>query len=161
MKNETLKYSDHYEILVALVTYLAVCNRPVKSKGKTIDNATAIWLTEYLGFQSESKEVEFVLDSFKNIFRRSRQPHNGHYRYSLLLRYSHRSYTDPNAPDVSEPLPNNELFSLLNFISNRVAIEQDEKRQKENSRNDRVAMSVAVLSAVIAAIASVVSAFIK
>lgn len=161
MKDKTVRYSDHYELIVALVTYLAVCNRNVKKYNKTIDNATAGWLADYLGFRDQADEVEFVLDNFKSIFRKSMQQYDGYYRYSLLLRYSHRAYTDTNDPDVSEPLPNEELFSLLNFISNKVNIEQEEKRQKENKRNEIVAMSIAVLSAVIAATASIISATLK
>lgn len=160
MKKEIVKYSDHYEVIVSLVTYLAVCNRRVEKYDKTIDNATAGWLAEYLGLQEKSHEVEYVLENFKGLFRKSRQQHDGHYRYTLLLRYSHRTYDGSQAPDISEPLPNDELFSLLGFISNKVAVELSEKQQSENNRNQQVAMFIAVLSAVIAAAASVVSALV-
>lgn len=160
LKKETPKYSEHYEVIVALVTYLAVCNRRVEKYDKTIDNATAGWLAEFLGLQERAEEVEFVLENFKGLFRKSRQQYDGHYRYTLLLRYSHRNYESSQAPDVSEPLPNNELFSLLDFISNKVSMEQTDKQQRENNRNQQIAMFIAVLSAVIAAAASVVSALV-
>ena len=115
--NEELKYADHYEIIIALVTYLALCNRFSERFDKTIDNATAGWLAQYLGFEEQAQEVDFVLENYKSLFRRSTRAYEGHYRYSLLLRYSLRTYTGRQSQDVSEPLSNDELFSLLEFIS--------------------------------------------
>jgi|APSaa5957512622_1039677.scaffolds.fasta_scaffold84456_2 hypothetical protein len=161
-KKASLNYSEHYEIIVALVTYLAVCNRKTEDKKKIIDNATAWWLAQHLGLKDQEDEVRTVLAGHKNLFRESLNDYGkkGH-RYSLLLRYSHRPYDSEGAQDVSDPLSNEELFSLLNFISNQVSIEQAENRQKENNRNERVAMFIAVLSAVIAASASVIATLIK
>jgi hypothetical protein len=117
-------------------------------------------LAEYLGLKEQTDEVEFVLENFKGLFRKSRKKYEGYHRYTLLLRYSHRPYDGSQALDASEPLPNNELFSLLDFISNKVGMEQAEKQQRANNRNQQVAMFIAVLSAVIAAAASVVSALV-
>lgn len=152
-----LKYSDHYEVIVSLVTYLAVCNRYSNRFDKTIDNATSGWLANYLGFEED--EVDLVLGGYKGLFRRSRNKYEGQYRYSLLLRYAHRSYTTQDKQDVSEPLSNEELFSLLNFVSNKVREEQEEKHHIDNSRNQKIAMYIAVFSALVAAGASLIAAF--
>jgi hypothetical protein len=69
MKKETVQYSDHYDVIVALVTYLAVCNRRGEKSDITMDNATVQWLEKYLGLPET--EVEFVLENFKGLFRRS------------------------------------------------------------------------------------------
>lgn len=161
MTDQMLKYSEHFETIIALVTYLAVCNRYSDKYDKTIDNANAWWLANHLGI--EENEVEVVLDGYKGLFRRSKEKYGGdnyeeQFRYSLLLRYAHRSYTDQNAPDVSKPLTNEELFSLLNFISNKSREEQEEKHHLDNSRNQKMAMYIAVLSAMIAAGASIIAA---
>ncbi len=47
MKDQTPKYSEHYETIIALVTYLAVCNRYSETFNKTIDNANAWWLANH------------------------------------------------------------------------------------------------------------------
>lgn len=171
MKNNNLKYSDHYETIVALVTYLALCNRYIERDKKTIDNATAWWLVKYLGlseqteenkvaFDAKVKEVEAVLTGYTSLFRKSNDQHEGRYRYSLLLRYARRLYKDKQDPDVSDPLSNEELFSLLDFISNKAKTEQEEKTREDNNRYQLLAMGIAVLSAVIAAGSSVYVALI-
>ena len=180
-----MKYSDHYETIVALVTYLATCNRYREKDKKYIDNATAWWLVKYLGlavhpdeietsddtekqsataiYNAKVAEVESVLNSYKSFFRKSMKSYDGEdrYRYSLLLRYARRPYKEDNKPDVSDPLSNEELFSLLNFISSKAKMEQEEKTQRDNNRHQLIAMGIAVLSAVIAAASSVYAAFIS
>ena len=179
-----MKYSDHYETIVALVTYLAACNRYREKDKKYIDNATAWWLVKYLGlavhpaeietsddaekqraaeiFDAQVAEVESVLNDYKSLFRKSIKSYDGEdrYRYSLLLRYARRPYREDNKPDVSDPLSNEELFSLLNFISSKAKMEQDEKSQMVTDRNQRIAMFIAALSAIIAAAASVIAALV-
>ena len=160
MNNETPRYSDHYEIIVALVTYLAVCKRRAKDYPKTMDDATAGWLAEHLGLEAYTEEVEHILNSYKSLFRKSNKPYQGHYLYSLLLRYSRRLYKENQASDVCEPLSNDELFSLLDFISSKVKMEQEEKSQVNNYRYQLLAMGIAVLSTMIAAASSLYVAFI-
>lgn len=161
MTDQMPKYSEHFETIIALVTYLAVCNRYSEKYDKTIDNANAGWLAIHLGL--EENEVKMVLGRYKSLFRESKWKYGGEeyeeqYRYSLLLRYAHRPYTDQSAPDASQPLTNEELFLLLNFISDKAREEQEEKQHLANSRNQKMAMYIAVLSAMIAAGASIIAA---
>lgn len=158
MEDETLRYADHYDIIVALVTYLALCNHGADPTDKSSDNANADWLAETLGLPEA--EVTLVLENYKSLFRRSQEPYKGKYRYTLLLRYSHRNYQRPGGTEFSAPLADEELFALLAFVSNKVAMEQAEQQQRENSRNQMIAMLVAALSAVVAAAASIVSVLI-
>ncbi|MCO5210828.1 MAG: hypothetical protein M9936_14135 [Caldilinea sp.] len=155
----TPKYTDHYETIIALVTYLAVCQRYSTTYKKTIDNATATWLADYLNL--EEAEVTIVLDSFRGIFRKTKEQYDGHYRYSLLLRYSLRSYIDPNAQDSSTRLSNEELFALLDFVSRKASEEREEQRHVDNIRKQNLAMIVAVVCAVIAAASSVFVVFVR
>lgn len=153
------KYSEHYETVIALVTYLAVCQRYSKRFDKTIDNATSDWLANYLNLEVD--EVAFVLDNFRGLFRKTKEAYDGLHRYSLLLRYSLRSYTTADAPDTSKPLSNEELFALLNFVSSKASEEQQEQRHVDNVRNQQIAMFVAALSALSAAATSVFVAFLR
>jgi hypothetical protein len=152
-------YSEHYDTIVALVTYLAVLDRRGEKSGRSFDNASVKWLAGKLGLPEA--EIEFVLENFKGLFQKAHKPFEGEYHYSLLLRYSHRIYHADEDPEYSKPLPDEALFDLLDFISNRVAMEQEEAQQRLNNRNQLVAMLVASLSAVVAAAASIVAVLIR
>lgn len=159
MKNDSIKYTDHYETIVALVTYLAVCNRRSKRFNKTIDNSNIDGLAKYLRLEFE--EVKTVLESYNHLFRKSLEEYENGYRYSLLLRYAHRPYDKLGNEDVSDPLTNDELFSLLSFISNKVKMEQEEEGQRINNKNQQRTMFIAALSAIVAAAAAVISALVR
>lgn len=79
-------YSEHFEILVALVAHLSVHVRDNR------DDSNAPRLAGHLGFQRD--EVEHVLETYRGLFRRSQSnsfetPKYGpQRRYSLQLRYA-------------------------------------------------------------------------
>lgn len=133
MKKQALNYSQHYETLVALVTYLAICEINDNAQQRR-DNATTEELAKYIGLETE--EIKMVLNGFKGLFRRSIVEHpidkkyEKQYRYTLQLRYARRIYTDDPMPaEWGSPLSNEDLFTLLSFITNKVREEQENERQ--------------------------------
>jgi hypothetical protein len=142
------KYSQHFETLVALVTYLGFTG------GGHSDAAFADELASHLGL--DELEVSTVLQQFKGLFRRSELPHPRRpteHKYALQLRYARRKYVDGEYQGAGEPLNNDDLFALLEFISNRVREEQESERHYQTNR-------ITMIGALVAAAFSVLAAFI-
>lgn len=113
-------------------------------------------LAEHLGLELE--EVREVLDKFKCIFRRSQgtfsTSYGSKYRYSLQLRYARRKYVNGELVKTGESLSNEDLFSLLAFITNKVREEQEDLGQLRSNRVTRIGVwSAAVLSLISAIVA--------
>jgi hypothetical protein len=140
------RYSDHYDTLLALISYLGIHTEDYGgAKGKR-DSANAIELAERLSIPEA--EVKFVLDSFSGIFRRSQKeqptPDYGRgYRYSLHLRYARRKYLGGAIKEFGEPLSNDDLFSLLEFVTNRVKEELESQRSLRSNRITMIGVWVA------------------
>lgn len=149
MKTGNLNYLDHLELLTVLIGHLGT---------QPQDDATAEELAEHLGFSE--KEVIPVLDEFKAIFRKSRKPkpsrgHQGEYhRYSLLRRYAKRIYENGELVRRSEPLSETDISSLLNYVENRVKFELEDRR-------NRIEILVTMGAAIVAALASIIAAFLQ
>lgn len=146
-----LSYSDHYETLVALITYLAIAS----PEGRK-DASNAPRLADHLGLDLD--EVRNVLGKFKGLFRRSQETFSSsygpEYRYVLQLRYARRKYIKGELADVGEPLSNEDLFSLLTFITDKVREEQEDKRQTRSNRVTMIGVwTAAILSFISATIA--------
>jgi len=151
MVNSQLSYSQHFETLVALVTHLAVTG------GDEADAANAPKLADRLGLDKD--EVMTVLDGFKGIFRRTQDQYKTsnyglQHKYTLQLRYARRKYVEGKVVNVGEAITNEELFSLLDFITNKVREEQENERQ---SRSNRVTMIGVWLAAAMSLISVLVT----
>jgi hypothetical protein len=144
-------YSKHIDTLTALTSYLAMTDRK---------SLTPTHLSDALSL--DIKEVSYVLENFKSLFRRSQRlsPKNRENYYTLHLRYGLRGQGNgENCDDdiARKPLGHEYLSSLLNFISRKADSEHEEKRLKSNIKfNLFSAWGTAIVAAIIA-IASMTS----
>jgi hypothetical protein len=149
-KKPNLYYSEHYETLVALVTHLGA------KGGDEADAANPIDMAKRLGL--DEAEVENVLDNFKGLFRKSENPypseHGPQHRYMLQLRYARRKYVNGKVINVGEALSNGELFSLLEFVTNKVREEQENERQ---ARSNKITMIGVWIAAALSLASTIVS----
>jgi hypothetical protein len=105
-------YQDHIETLTALVTHLAMTDWSLRTPQGL---AVALSISE--------DEVTTVLDTFKSLFRKSRNlsSKNGKPMYALQLRHA-RQWLVGDADDDEQtkpPLEPEYLTTLLNFIIER------------------------------------------
>ena len=70
MKSQTPKYSEHYETITALVTYLAVCNRYSDKFKKTIDNNQGLFIT--LNLHSYYRLAKLIISISDGLFNCSK-----------------------------------------------------------------------------------------
>ncbi|UAA39153.1 hypothetical protein KIH87_01955 [Paraneptunicella aestuarii] len=122
-----IKYSDHVDVLLALVTNLAMTDKA---------SLTPRRLAKYLNL--EEQEVCTVLDGFPGLFRKSRvkekNPPEGkvaQHFYTLQIRYSRRYLElngDDDDPNPQEPLSAELFNSLVRFISEQVNLEHENDR---------------------------------
>jgi hypothetical protein len=152
---KTLSYNQHFETLIALVTHLAVVG------GDEADAANASKLAQRLGL--DEQEVITVLDNFKGLFRRTQERYPTkdfglQYKYTLQLRYARRKYVDGKVVNAGEALTNEELFSLLEFITNKVNEEQENDRQ---ARENKITMVGVWVAATLSLASTIVSLFKK
>ncbi len=150
-------YSQHFETLVALVTHLA-------AKGsQEADAANPINLAIRLGLDGD--EVVAVLDHFRGLFRRSQEQypseHGPQYKYTLQLRYARRKYKDGQYINAGEALTNEELFSLLEFITNKVTEEQENERHRQTSRLTLIGVWITAALSLTSIIVTLVVTFLK
>jgi hypothetical protein len=159
MQTRTLNYREHEDAIVSLVTYLGV------HEGKDgRDTATPTELAGYLGL--DESEVTTVLDGFRSIFRRSQKAYgtrkNGdQYRYTLHLRYARRKYINGHLAERGEPLSNDDLFGLLDYITNRINEEHENERHAKSSRNTMIGVWVAGTMSLLAAVLGLVGLLVK
>jgi len=143
-------YSHHLDTIVALVSYLAITNAKSRTPSRL---ATDLSLDE--------KEVQFVLDNFKSLFRKSKKPspQNTQYFYTLHTRYAFRSQaTDDDDDVIREPLPPDYLSKILDFISNAAFIEHEQEKQKIISSNN---IKTALLAAIISVFIGVITVYVN
>ena len=153
MFDQDLKYSEHFDTLIALVTYLGV-GRFEEKDSKNIPS-----IAQHLNIEEE--EVKFILNSFRGLFRKSEEKfystYGNQYRYTLLLRYSKRNYENSNLMQIGEPLKEKELFEIYKFISDLAQEEQRNIRTKITNRNTLIAAWIAAFFSFI----SVIISFLK
>jgi len=133
MKIQT-PYSDNLDVLVALVTYLAMTD---------FKSNTPSYVAETLAL--DVKKVRDTLQSFDGLFRESKNPaENGEKYYTLHLRYALRwTQNDESNGESKEPLRAEYLDTLLNFITRMVEQEQTNQRQFSSNRATLTAAWVA------------------
>ncbi|MFQ5471422.1 MAG: hypothetical protein ACE5FA_00875 [Dehalococcoidia bacterium] len=150
--SQPASYSDHREVLTALVSYLALTQQ--KSR-------TPTGLAMDLGLDKD--DVHAALDGFPGLFRRSRNPSNrseqpGEHFYTLHVRYATRRIEDEREEASDEPpLASGYLESLLNIISSRAGHELEHAREEARGRLTLLGAWVAAVAAILAATISAVS----
>ena len=152
---ERMKYSDHVDILVALVTHLGMTRYKSRLPSK---------IAKYLDI--DEGETVKVLENFKGLFRKSIgvSSHGEHY-YTLQLRYARRWLDQEKDKDQDgeeeeeprEPIGAEYLSALLNFIISMVVQEQSSSRQLLTNRITLYASIIAAVAAIIAAIISFIN----
>ena len=133
-------YANNYEILVAVVTHLAVGRWPSRqpkgiAKDLSIDDVDSI---------------RSVLKTFKGLFRESKgvSKDHGEPLYSLHLRHA-RSGDESN--EERPALDPQDLFSLLKFVSEKSA------QQSQQSVALRLAALTSIISLIVAAASMIVA----
>ena len=137
------QYSKNLETLIALVTHLAMTDWAARSppnlaKALSIDQA----------------EIENVLESFKGLFRKSKNPSKktGAHFYALQLRHARQWLQDDDDEDAKRPpLEQEYLSTLLEFISHRA---QEESARSLGFISAWAAAGATILVAIIAIIAN-------
>jgi hypothetical protein len=162
------RYSDHLDILLALVTYLALTQWRSRSPAA---------LAQDLGL--DETEITLVLKGFPGLFRENPDPHptaaGSQPSYTLYGRYARRRLRDADSlvavatPAVREPASNDpvpdqdgsgeeldadSLRMLLDFVSDRARAEQQ-------TRQSHISQLWLILGVSIAAIASITAALIQ
>lgn len=121
-------YSEHIDTIIALTSFLSMTSKKSLTLAR-LSNALSL----------DINEVSYVLKNFKSLFRKSKNltaDTKEHY-YTLHLRYGLRdqSCRDDEDEDIArEPLNQENLSSLLAFISKQAENENEEKRQLKNNR---------------------------
>jgi hypothetical protein len=132
-------YAENYEILMAVVTHLAVGKWPSRQpKGIAKD----------LSIDVES--IRPVLKAFKGLFRESQglSKDHGEPFYSLHLRYAR---TGGDADEERPALEPTDLFSLLKFVSEKSTL------QSQQTVALRLAALTSIISLLVAAASMVVA----
>jgi hypothetical protein len=169
MRNTDRRYSDHLDMLLALITYLALTQWRSRSSNAL---ATELCLPE--------DQITSVLDDFPSLFRKNPELHptpvGGQPSYTLHARYARRrpremdsvvpplpkaanelaasSAPDPAQDGTGEELDADSLRMLLDFVSDRATAEQE-------SMQSRLSQRWLLLGVAIAAAASIVAAIIQ
>lgn len=160
------RYSDHLDMLLALISYLALTQWRSRSPNAL---ATELCLPE--------EQIVSVLDGFPGLFRKNPEPHptavGEQPSYTLYARYARRrlreidaagsrvpranelvSAPEPAQDGAGEELDADFLQMLLDFVS-------DQARAERESTQSRLAQRWLLLGVVVAASASVVAAIIQ
>jgi transcriptional antiterminator len=145
MCKKSNKYVDHFDTLVALVSYMALMDHTSR---------TPSLLSKYLSLKEI--EVEFVLKNFKGLFRESisTASNSDEKFYCLQIRYATRHAGDNDDEVETIPLKAEYLNTLLEFVSKMVDIEKTTERQA-------ISNLITLIAAVIAFIASVIAIFVR
>jgi hypothetical protein len=146
-------YTENFDTLVALVTYLA----STEFKSRTIPP-----MAMDLGLDAE--EVKSVLQKFTGFFRKSiNVDDRGEHSYTLHLRFARRRLE--GGVISGEPLKPEEFATLLDLISKMVANENEMSRLyldlEQRNRTLLRTNIITMIAALVAAGTAIVTAFIK
>jgi len=120
MDGSETPYTDHFDALLAVVTYLA--STPYQSR-------RVPHLARDLGF--DTAQVRSVVEIFRGLIRQSRTTDDdGEHYYTLHLRYARRPLPTKQAGQdaKNEPLSSQEISGLLQLISSMVSHEKETSR---------------------------------
>jgi hypothetical protein len=149
-KKQVKEYSDDLDILIALISYLALSQYKSMRPSK---------LAERLALELDL--VIKVLDRYKGIFRKSFKTHNEtreHY-YTLHMRYALRFEEGARNEEQEEgpKLSSDQVNILLRFVIDKAA---QENALKNERKKNLITMTAAIIAA-IAAITGAILNFIK
>lgn len=134
-------YAGHYEVLMAVVTHLAVHKWALRQpKGIAKDVSLDV------------EAVRTVLKSYKGLFRESSSSSRDHGdpSYSLQLRH-HRQSMREDGDQERPPLEPDYLFPLLKFVADKAAQESQQSTAiKVASLSSAISLLVAIASLVVA-----------
>lgn len=145
MNKNSMKYSDHFETIVALISNMALM---------TFTSRTPSKLAKFLALDSD--EVNFVLKNFKGIFRESirTSPDSNEKYYCLQIRFATRKQEEDENTDADViQLKAEYLNTLLEFVTKMVEGEKASERQTSIN-------VVTLLASIIALVASIGAAII-
>lgn len=137
-----VKYSDHVETLIALVTHLGMTRYKSRTPSKIAES-----------LDLDQQEVIFILEHFRGLFRKSKNTSSsGEHFYTLQLRYARRWLAqEPQEgeedPEPVEPINSDSLTALLNYILEMVEQEQTTTRQSSSNKIVIIASVIAAISA--------------
>lgn len=148
------RYSRDFEVLVALITFLAVHDRDGH------DDSNAPRMADHLGL--DKILVEQILETYKGLFRRSQNKfpstYGSMYRYSLHLRYARRRYKEGKLIVEGKGLSNEDLFALLEFVLHKASEEEETERLANSNQTTLVGVWVAAVMSLLSLITSVITA---
>jgi|GEM_PF-4235605 len=120
-----MRYSDNYDVLVALIIHLSACERRSKSPND---------IHKAIGEVFEEQDIKETLNQFPSFFRKGRDDQNV---YTVHLRYAKR--LKQNGKTISAPLNEEEIGIQLAQLSKMIEIEREdnrlEKRIEETGKN--------------------------
>ena len=123
--NHKPSYLEHLDTITALVSFLAVTDY----KSLTPSGIAS-------GLSLPKEDVINALDSFKSLFRKSKNKsadNNEHY-YTLHLRYGLRKQISDSSDTSREPLNHEYITALFDFISRKAENEQMEIRSRSSNK---------------------------
>ena len=141
-----MSYSEDLGIITVLVTHLGTCKLKSKSASKLAEDLSL-----------EKKEIVRVLEQYPELFivAGTSSQYVNEATYTLHLRYALRwTNRDDDGAEQRKPIEAEHLSALLSFIDNRVANELAASRQVVVNRVAVGAAIIAALSAIIAAVIS-------
>ena len=149
-----MRYTENFDLLVALITHLS----STSYKSRTPSNVAR-------ALEFKHADVERVLASFPAFFRKSKRTKDGEHYYTVHLRYARRERENEEGGE-SQPLEPPELTALIDLVLHMTAQEQENSRQQIELqaryrflRNTNfVTLGVAILAAVAAIVAAILSA---
>lgn len=145
-----LRFTKHFDTLVALITHLSSTDDKSQTPGSVADA---------LGLQKD--EVEQVLGLFPGFFRKSKsQSEGGEHFFAVHLRYARRAADG----ETSNPLTPGELTTLLSLVSHMTSQEHETSllliEMKEEHQNIKQTNRITLIVALVSAFAAVIAATI-
>lgn len=154
------RYTEHQDMLFALVSYLATTSKLSVSAQAISKN-----------LDLDCNDVQEVLESFKSLFRKSVETFKTSsgeqdYMFTLHLRYGFRSQAKGNVNSEvgkRDPLSADLISALLDFISQQVAREQEHNltnlKLSTMVKEAKKTRNVSIVTAFIAAVTAIVVGF--
>jgi hypothetical protein len=138
---KALSYSDHLETLIALLTHLAMTDWSMRS-APNLSKALSI----------EESEIEYVLENFKGLFRKSKTKKSKANFYALQIRHARQWLNEEESEDENTkkpPLESEHLTALLDFVIRKA---EQEKNHSHGFITAWIAAGAALIVAILAII---------
>ena len=144
----TARYSEHLDTIVAVATNLAMTRHKARTPSKLAGKLAL-----------DDAEVLHVLETFKGLFRKSKNKKNktGEHYYTLHVRYALRR-PDDDDEGARAPLETAQLALVLDLVANRAQQEQESERHLRGLTTTMVSALIAASAALLAAVLAFVAA---